>query len=88
MFWVYMLRCGDGSYYVGHTDNLENRLEQHHLKIYPKCYTATRLPIELVFSQEYPNIKQAYKVEIKLKKMKRRDYIEKIIAEGKIKMSI
>ena len=28
-FWVYMLRCGDGSYYTGHTDDLEHRLHQH-----------------------------------------------------------
>ncbi len=28
-FWAYMLRCSDGSYYTGHTDNLELRLAQH-----------------------------------------------------------
>ena len=28
-FWVYILRCGDGSYYTGHTDDLESRLHQH-----------------------------------------------------------
>ena len=54
MFWVYMLKCADDSYYTGHTDNLENRLMQHHHKAYPGCFTATRLPIQLVFSQEFP----------------------------------
>jgi len=28
-FWVYMLRCSDNSYYIGHTDNLEKRLAEH-----------------------------------------------------------
>ena len=47
MFWVYILRCSDGSYYTGHTDNLESRIAQHQSG---ECegYTATRLPVELV----------------------------------------
>lgn len=53
MFWVYILQCADNSYYTGHTDNLENRLMQHHQKVYPSCFTATRLPVQLVFSQEF-----------------------------------
>ncbi|MGH8659070.1 MAG: GIY-YIG nuclease family protein [Gammaproteobacteria bacterium] len=28
-FWVYILRCADGSYYTGHTDNLEKRMGEH-----------------------------------------------------------
>ena len=28
-FWVYILKCSDNSYYTGHTDNLENRIQQH-----------------------------------------------------------
>jgi len=28
-FWVYMLRCADGSFYTGHTDNLDQRMAQH-----------------------------------------------------------
>ncbi|MEX2647469.1 MAG: GIY-YIG nuclease family protein [Alphaproteobacteria bacterium] len=28
-FWVYMLRCADGSFYVGHTDDLESRVARH-----------------------------------------------------------
>jgi len=52
MFWVYILKCADGSYYTGHTDNLATRLDQH---ITGACagYTTTRLPVQLVFSQEF-----------------------------------
>ena len=43
MFWVYILRCADGSYYTGHTDDLERRMGQYHAG---ECtgYTAARLP--------------------------------------------
>jgi predicted GIY-YIG superfamily endonuclease len=47
-FWVYMLRCADGSYYVGHTENLEGRLWQHQQGI---CcaWKRRRRPVELVW---------------------------------------
>jgi len=50
-FWIYLLRCADGSYYAGHTDDLEKRVGEH---MTGACggYTATRLPVKLVFSQE------------------------------------
>jgi len=49
-FWVYLLRCADGSYYTGHTDDLDKRIGEHKTGV---CggYTATRLPVELVYSQ-------------------------------------
>ncbi len=49
-FWVYILRCADNSYYTGHTDNLEKRIGEHQTGL---CggYTASRLPVELVFNQ-------------------------------------
>jgi len=43
---------------------------------------------KLVFSQEYPSIEIARKVERKIKKLKRKDYIEKMVAEGYIKIVI
>jgi predicted GIY-YIG superfamily endonuclease len=50
-FWVYLLLCADGSYYAGHTDDLDKRIGEH---MTGACggYTATRLPVELAFSQE------------------------------------
>jgi putative endonuclease len=67
MFWVYILKCADNSYYTGHTDNLENRFMQHQNKIYPTCFTATRLPVELVFSQEFSNRVEALASERQIK---------------------
>ena len=33
-FWVYILRCADGSYYIGHTDNLDERIAKHQSEEY------------------------------------------------------
>ena len=66
MFWVYMLRCADRSYYIGHTDNLEIRIAQHHTGTLP-CYTLARRPLVLVFSQEFVTREEALAVERQLK---------------------
>jgi putative endonuclease len=67
MFWVYILKCADKSYYTGHTDNLENRLAQHHAKVFPSCYTATRLPVQLIYSQEFSTRYEALASERQIK---------------------
>jgi putative endonuclease len=66
-FWVYILRCADQSYYTGHTDNLEQRIGQHQTRAFPGCYTATRLPIELVFSQPFTTRIEALESEQQIK---------------------
>ena len=52
-YYVYILKCSDGFYYTGVTSDLETRLYQHETKFYPKCYTATRLPVNLVFWERF-----------------------------------
>ncbi|CAG9931626.1 GIY-YIG nuclease family protein [Candidatus Nitrotoga arctica] len=66
MFWVYILRCADGSYYTGHTDNLERRIAQHQAG---ECegYTATRRPVELTWSQECVMREDALSAEMQIK---------------------
>jgi predicted GIY-YIG superfamily endonuclease len=66
MFWVYLLRCADGSYYTGHTDDLDRRMAQYHAG---ECegYVATRLPVALVWSQETTTREEALSAERKIK---------------------
>lgn len=52
-FYVYILRCADGSYYAGHTGNLPQRVAQHERGEVPG-YTHKRRPVELVFADEFP----------------------------------
>jgi predicted GIY-YIG superfamily endonuclease len=65
-FWVYMLRCRDGSYYTGHTDDLERRIAEHHCGTTP-CYTHDRRPLQLVFSQDLATREEALGMERRLK---------------------
>jgi len=65
-FHVYMLRCSDGSYYVGHTDDLELRLAQHERGELPG-YTSTRRPVTLVWCTLLESREDAFTLEFKLK---------------------
>ena len=56
---MYILRCGDESLYVGSTRNLDIRMQQHAIGKGAK-YTSMRLPVELVFVEEYESIGEAY----------------------------
>jgi predicted GIY-YIG superfamily endonuclease len=69
-FWVYMLRCSDGHYYVGHTDDIDRRLSQHHQGSYDG-YSAARLPVELIWSDRFPDRTQAFAFERRLKSWSR-----------------
>ncbi len=66
MFWVYILRCADGSYYTGHTDNLEQRIGQHQEGM-SDGYTASRRPVELLWSQEIATREEALSAERQIK---------------------
>ncbi|PTD18321.1 TrmH family RNA methyltransferase [Sphingomonas fennica] len=65
-FHTYLLRCSDGSYYVGHTDDLDTRLAQHQSGGIPG-YTANRRPVELVWSESFADRDQAFAVEQQIK---------------------
>ena len=66
-FWVYIIRCADGSYYTGHTDNLEKRIAEHTTGAITNCYTYKRHPLELVFSQDFALREEALTYERQIK---------------------
>jgi len=66
-FFVYMLRCRDGSYYVGSArGSLEKRISEHQEGVYGG-YTARRRPVELVYSDWFASVTDAVAAERKLK---------------------
>jgi predicted GIY-YIG superfamily endonuclease len=65
-FFVYMLRCKDGSYYVGHTDDLEQRMAQHEDGTFGG-YTCKRRPVELVWVTELETRDEALQREMQVK---------------------
>jgi len=62
MPFMYILRCSDSSYYVGSTWDLEVRLAQHQSGFAAK-YTSTRLPVELLYFEEYNRVEDAFRRE-------------------------
>ncbi|MFN3820356.1 GIY-YIG nuclease family protein [Blastomonas sp.] len=65
-FYAYLLRCNDGSYYAGHTDDLEHRLSQHQAGALGG-YTAKRRPVTLVWSEDFGAGDDAVVVERQIK---------------------
>ncbi|GAB3003458.1 hypothetical protein GCM10027284_21480 [Cyclobacterium sediminis] len=57
--WLYILECADGTYYTGSTNNLDIRLEQHQIGEGAN-HTKKRLPVKLIYSEEYQRIDEAY----------------------------
>ncbi len=70
-WFVYILRCADGSLYTGITKDLDRRLEQHNAGTASR-YTRSRLPVTLEYQEEQPNQSLALKRELAIKAMSRK----------------
>ena len=77
MFYVYVLRCKDGSLYTGYTNDLTRRIKLHNSGKASK-YTRSRLPIKLVAKWPFTNKSEAMKHEIKFKSLARKAKITAI----------
>ncbi|MGA2172217.1 MAG: GIY-YIG nuclease family protein [Sedimentisphaerales bacterium] len=87
-YWVYMLRCQDGTYYTGYTKDLENRIALHKSGKGAK-YVKYKLPAELVYAKEYRYYKSALNEEKRIKKLKREQKSElvRIYADNNLEIS-
>jgi len=66
-YWTYMLRCRDGSYYVGVTSEIEIRVAKHALGLDPDAYTFRRRPVKLVYTEVFYRPDEAIHAEKRLK---------------------
>ena len=62
---VYILRCGNGKFYVGSTEDLTDRMRRHNGGI-GSDFTKLNRPLELVYTEEFPTYKEAFKRERQL----------------------
>ena len=80
MAWfVYILRCGDGSLYTGYTDDVARRLAVHQSGKGAK-YTRSRLPVTLSYQEELPDKSAALRREAAIKKLTRGEKLRLIEA--------
>ena len=77
MNYVYLLRCSDGTLYCGWTTDLTVRVESHNSGNGAK-YTRSRLPVELVYYEQYEDRHEALSREWHIKRMSRQEKLEMI----------
>ncbi len=83
--YIYILKDKNGKFYIGSTSDVYRRLRQHLLG-----HTQTTRNMDsprIVLTQEVDSLLVARRIESKLKRMKRKDFIEKIVADGYIKLA-
>ena len=81
-FWVYIVRCLDGAYYTGYTNNLPSRIRRHNAGHGAKSLRGKR-PVTLVYAKEYRYYRHAIRTERDLKKLTRKQK-EQIIGKQRL----
>ena len=77
MICAYILECSDGTYYVGSTNNLDRRLNDHEKG--QSRYTKSRLPVKLVYNKEFDTLTKARKFEYFIKRQRNGEFYRKLI---------
>ena len=70
MNYTYILKCSDGTFYCGWTNDLEKRLNAHNSGSGSR-YTRTRLPVVLVYYEQFPTKEEAMSREWHIKRLSR-----------------
>ncbi len=82
-WFVYILRCSDGSLYTGITKDVRRRCEQHNAGTASR-YTRSRLPVALVYQERHVSRSLALKREAAIKAMSRREK-ESLIRRARVR---
>ena len=80
MHYVYIVRCADGSFYTGYALDPKKR-EQVHNSGKGAKYTRSRLPVKLIYTEQYETATEAHRREWQIKQLSRRQK-EALIAEN------
>ena len=80
-FFVYILKCSDGSYYTGITSELDKRVKEHEGGKHTDSYTFSRRPVTLIYFEQYSNPMSAIARETQIKCWTRKKK-EALIAEN------
>ena len=77
MFYVYVIKCSDGSLYTGYTNNLKKRLKMHNDGKASK-YTRSRRPVRLLVKWSFKSKSEAMRHEIEFKSLTRKSKMKEI----------
>jgi len=73
IYYLYILKCKDGTLYTGITTDLKRRIAEHNSSNLGARYTHSRRPVKLVFSKNFRNRSTASSEEMRIKKLTRAD---------------
>lgn len=77
-YFIYILKCSDGTLYTGSTNDLKKRLIAHNTGKTGAKYTKARRPVKMVYSEKFKTKSKAMKREWEIKGMKRTEKLELI----------
>jgi len=75
MYFVYIIKCSDNTFYTGITTNLDRRIKEHNNSRLGAKYTKVRRPVQLVYSKQFINRSEASIEEARIKKLSRAEKI-------------
>ncbi len=70
--YVYILKCADKTYYTGVTNNPEKRIIEHNSGVNKNSYTASRLPVEMIYCEKFTDFNLAIRWEKRIKNWNRK----------------
>jgi len=73
MYFLYILKCSDGTLYTGITTDVKRRVKEHNTSSKGSKYTRARRPVVLVYTKKFKDRSKASIAEAKIKKMRRVD---------------
>jgi putative endonuclease len=68
-YYVFLLECSDKTFYIGWTNNIEKKIQEHNNGKFGAKYTRARRPIKLVYVETYSTLSAALKREAQIKKL-------------------
>lgn len=81
MYYVYILQCADDTLYTGIATDLGRRIEEHNSSEKGAKYTRARRPVQLMYSEEFPDrslaSKREYEIKKKMNRTKKLELIDK-----------
>jgi len=81
MFFCYLLKCRDGTFYTGITTDLARRVREHNASPRGAKYTRGRRPVRLIYAKKYRTRSAACREEARVKSLPRREKLEMINTE-------
>jgi putative endonuclease len=83
MWYIYILKCSDQTFYTGITTDVERRVNEHNSLPVGAKYTRCRRPVEMVYSRRFKTRQFAMKEELRIKRMPREEKVKLIKKDEK-----